>query len=147
MDRLMKVNQGMRSRFATELVFKPMRGEQCLDQLRRHVATIGIEVERTSAMDSATRNDLLGSLSRMTQEKDWASGRSVETLGDRLIGHVFKECALKGYTGKDLKVSGRDVLRILGLGGLKNGVALRAGGRAGFGASQVMTLKDLGGYE
>lgn len=147
MDRLMKVNQGMRSRFATELVFKPMRGEQCLDQLRRHVSTIGIELQASSAMDSATRNDLVGSLSRMTQEKDWASGRSVETLGDRLIGHVFKECALKGYTNKELKVSGRDVLKILGLGGLKNGVALRAGGRAGFGASHVMTLKDLGGYE
>jgi AAA+ superfamily predicted ATPase len=147
MDRLMRVNQGMRSRFATELEFKPMRGEQCLEQLRRHVSTVGIEVQATTAMDSAVRNDLLGSLCRMTREKDWASGRSVETLGDKLIGHVFKECALKGYTGKDLTVSGRDLMRILGLGGLKNGVSLRAGGRAGFGASQVMTLKDLGGYE
>ncbi|KAK0384621.1 hypothetical protein NLU13_8707 [Sarocladium strictum] len=147
MDRLMRVNQGMRSRFATELEFKPMRGELCLDQLRRHVATVGIEIQATTAMDSAMRNDLLGSLCRLTREKDWASGRSVETLGDKLIGHVFKECALKGYTGKDLTVSGRDVMRILGLGGLKNGVSLRAGGRAGFGASQVMTLRDLGGYE
>lgn len=147
MDRLMRANQGMRSRFATELEFRPMRGEQCLDQLRRHVSKVGIEVQSTTAMDPTVRNDLLGSLSRMTTQKGWASGRSVETLGDKLIGHVFKECALNNYTGSDLKLSARDVLRILGLGGLKNGVSLRTGGRAGFGASQVMTLKDLGGYE
>lgn len=146
MNRLMRVNHGLRSRFATELTFKPMRGEQTLHKIRQYVAKVGIEIPQTATMDSVTRDDLLGSLGRLAKEKEWASGRSAETLGDRVIAYVFKECAIKGYTGKELVVTGKDLLNILNLGVLKNGVSLRAHGPSTFGASQVRTLKDLGEY-
>lgn len=144
MDRLMRVNPGMRSRFATELHFRPMRAEQCVEQLRQVVGKVGITIQATSEMDAATRGTLLGSLSRMGADKGWASGRSVETLGEKVIAHIFKECAMKGYTGEELSVTGRDLVRILAASGVDS-MDVRSWNSRPMGARQVMTLKDLEG--
>merc|ERR1712000_59629 len=146
MDRLMRVNPGLRSRFATELHFKPMRAEQCLTQLRSVVSAVGITIPATSTMDAATRNTLLGSLQKMGSDKAWASGRSVETLGEKVIGHVFKECAMKGYMGRELTVEGRDLVRILAGSGV-DGMDVKSWNSRPMGAKQIMTLKDLEGDE
>lgn len=79
-------------------------------------------------MDFVVWNDLFGFFCWMICEKDWVSGCSVEILGDKFIGYVFKECVLKGYIGKDFIVFGCDLMCIFGFGGLKNGVSLRVGG-------------------
>lgn len=146
MDRLMRVNPGMRSRFATELHFKPLRAEQCIEQLRGVVGKVGITIQDTRSMDSATRGTLIGSLNRMGSDKGWASGRSVETLGEKIIAHIFKECAMKGYTGKDLTVTGKDLVRILAGSGVDS-MDVRSWNSRPMGARQVMTLKDLEGDE
>ncbi|KFA51101.1 hypothetical protein S40293_04737 [Stachybotrys chartarum IBT 40293] len=146
MERLMKTNHGLRSRFPTEFMFRPMRVEQCMEQLRHVVGHVGITIQSTMAMDGVTRNTLTNSLNRMMLEKGWASGRSVETLGEKIIGHVFKECAIKGYTGKELHLTGRELVIILGAStAAANGH--RGGVSGGMGARQVMTLRDLEGYE
>lgn len=147
MDRLMRANQGMRSRFATEFVFKPMRAEQSLEHLRRTVAKVGMQIQATKDMEPATRTALMSSFTQMTNDKAWASGRSVETLGAKVIAHVFKECAMKGYTGEELTVTAKDLITIMGgpsvpIPGLK-----RWGQSGPMGARQVMTLRDLEGYE
>lgn len=147
MDRLMRANQGMRSRFATEFVFKPMRAEQSLEQLRRVVARVGMEIQATTEMDAPTRSTLLGSLNKMAADKAWASGRSVETLGEKVIAHVFKECAMKGYTGSELKVTGKDLVTIMGGASVAIPGLKRWGQSGPMGARQVMTLRDLEGYE
>jgi SpoVK/Ycf46/Vps4 family AAA+-type ATPase len=143
MDRLLRSNQGIKSRFATELTFRPLRAEQCIEQLRQVVGKVGITIQQTPEMDTITRTSLFSLLQRLSNDKGWASGRSVETLGERLIGHIFKECAIKGYTGKDLSVSGRELVTILGQtsGVPYAGVKMR-GGQIPMGA-KVMTLKDL----
>ncbi|KAM5380363.1 hypothetical protein ACJZ2D_003465 [Fusarium nematophilum] len=143
MDRLLRSNQGIKSRFATEFTFRPLRAEQCIEQLRRVVGKVGITIQPTPEMETITRTSLMSLLQRLSNDKGWASGRSVETLGERLIGHIFKECAMKGYTGKDLVVSGRELVTILGQtsGVPYAGVKMR-GGQVPMGA-KVMTLKDL----
>ncbi|KAH8694581.1 P-loop containing nucleoside triphosphate hydrolase protein [Ilyonectria robusta] len=148
MDRLLRSNQGMRSRFATEFTFRPLRAEQCVEQLRAVVERVGITIQSTREMDTMTRTSLMTLLNRLSNEKGWASGRSVETLGERLIGHIFKECAMKGYTGKDLSVTGKELVTILGQASGHGGAgAKKWGGQGPMGARQVMTLRDLEGYE
>lgn len=142
MDRLMRLNPGIKSRFATEFAFKPLRAEQCIEQLRAVVGKVGITIQDTRDMDTNTRNTLVTSLSRMSTEKGWASGRSVETLGEKLIAHIFKECAINGYTGNDLTVTGKDMLTILtGSGVGQFSSSKYASGPMG--PRQLMTLKDL----
>ena len=146
MDRLLKLNPGMKSRFATEFTFKPLRAEQCIEQLRAVVGKVGITIQDTREMDANTRSTLVSSLGRMANEKGWASGRSVETLGEKLIAHIFKECAIKGYTGKELMVTGKDLLTILAGSGIgQYGPSRYATGPMG--PRQLMTLKDLRGNE
>lgn len=142
MDRLMRLNPGIKSRFATEFTFKPLRAEQCIEQLRAVVGKVGITIQDTRDMDANTRNTLVTSLTRMSTEKGWASGRSVETLGEKLIAHIFKECAITGYTGKDLTVTGKDMLTILAGSGVGQFSSSKyASGPMG--PRQLMTLKDL----
>ncbi|KAG9251149.1 P-loop containing nucleoside triphosphate hydrolase protein [Emericellopsis atlantica] len=119
MDRLMRVNPGLKSRFATDIHFTPLRAEQCLESLRSVVSKVGIRLEATSSMDSTTRDTLLTGLAKLGTDESWASGRSVETLGERVIAHVFKECAMKGYTGAELEVNGRDLISILADSGME----------------------------
>lgn len=147
MDRLLRSNQGMRSRFATEFTFRPLKAEQCIEQLRKVVGVVGITIQQTREMDSMTRNSLMTLLSRLSNDKGWASGRSVETLGERLIGHIFKECALKGYTGSELIVTGKELVTILGQQSGIAGVGVKSWGSQPMGARAVMTLKDLEKYE
>jgi SpoVK/Ycf46/Vps4 family AAA+-type ATPase len=147
MERLMRCNHGLRSRFPTEFTFRPMRVEQCIEQLRRIVSRVGITIQQTNNMDAATRTALTGSLSRMSAQKGWASGRSVETLGEKIIGHVFKECAIKGYAGSELNVSGKDLVAIMGGSVTSPLGAAKWGGGHAMGARQVMTLRDLEKYE
>ncbi|ENH72851.1 ESX-1 secretion system protein EccA1 [Fusarium oxysporum f. sp. cubense race 1] len=143
MDRLLRSNQGIKSRFATEFTFRPLRTEQCIEQLRQVVGKVGITIQATPEMDTTTRTSLFSLLQRLSNDKGWASGRSIETLGERLIGHIFKECAIKGYTGKDLIVSGRELVTILGqASGVPYASIKMRGGQIPMGA-KVMTLKDL----
>jgi AAA+ superfamily predicted ATPase len=146
MDRLMRLNPGIKSRFATEFTFKPLRAEQCIEQLRAVVGKVGITIQDTREMDANTRGTLVNSLSRMSNEEGWASGRSVETLGEKIIAHIFKECAIKGYTGKELMVTGKDLLTILAGSGIGQYGSSRYGTGA-MGPRQLMTLKDLRGNE
>ena len=143
MDRLLRSNQGIKSRFATEFTFRSLRTEQCIEQLRQVVGKVGISIQPTPEMETTTRTSLFSLLQRLSNDKGWASGRSIETLGERLIGHIFKECAIKGYTGKELIVSGRELVTILGQasGVPYVGIKMR-GGQIPMGA-KVMTLKDL----
>jgi SpoVK/Ycf46/Vps4 family AAA+-type ATPase len=147
MERLMRCNHGLRSRFPTEFTFRPMRVEQCIEQLRRVVGRVGITIQSTREMDTPTRNALTNSLNRMSTEKGWASGRSVETLGEKVIGHIFKECAIKGYTGSELNVTGKDLITIMGGSLMGSSGAAKWGHSGPMGARQVMTLRDLENYE
>ncbi|KAF4954616.1 hypothetical protein FSARC_12056 [Fusarium sarcochroum] len=143
MDRLLRSNQGIKSRFATEFTFRSLRTEQCIEQLRQVVGKVGISIQPTPEMETTTRTSLFSLLQRLSNDKGWASGRSIETLGERLIGHIFKECAIKGYTGKELIVSGRELVTILGQASGVPYVGIRMrGGQVPMGA-KVMTLKDL----
>ncbi|SPJ88693.1 related to stage V sporulation protein K [Fusarium torulosum] len=143
MDRLLRSNQGIKSRFATEFTFRPLRTEQCIEQLRQVVGKVGITIQSTPEMETYTRTSLFSLLQRLSNDKGWASGRSIETLGERLIGHIFKECAMKGYTGKELVVSGRELVTILGqASGVPYASIKMRGGQIPMGA-KVMTLKDL----
>jgi SpoVK/Ycf46/Vps4 family AAA+-type ATPase len=143
MDRLLRSNQGIKSRFATEFTFRPMRTEQCIEQLRQVVGKVGITIQPTPEMETSIRTSLFSLLQRLSNDKGWASGRSIETLGERLIGQIFKECAMNNYTGKDLFVTGRQLVTILGKASGVPYASIRMPGVQTPMGAKVMTLKDL----
>ncbi|PTD08788.1 hypothetical protein HYE67_004660 [Fusarium culmorum] len=143
MDRLLRSNQGIKSRFATEFTFRPMRTDQCIEQLRQVVGKVGITIQSTPEMETSIRTSLFSLLQRLSNDKGWASGRSIETLGEQLIAQIFKECAINNFTGKDLFVTGRQLVTILGkASGVPYASIRMPGVQAPMGA-KVMTLKDL----
>jgi hypothetical protein len=94
-------------------------------------------------METSIRTSLFSLLQRLSNEKGWASGRSIETLGERLIGQIFKECAMNNYTGKELFVTGRQLVTILGKASGVPYASIRMPGVQTPMGAKVMTLKDL----
>ncbi|KAI6780754.1 Stage V sporulation protein K-like protein [Emericellopsis cladophorae] len=99
MDRLLRVNPGLKKSICDRdiiyaLARRAVPRESAVrgGQGRHHA-------EPTGSMNSAIRDILLTGLAQVGTDEAWALGRSVEILGERVIARVFKECAIKGYTG------------------------------------------------
>jgi AAA+ superfamily predicted ATPase len=116
MNNLMRVNQGLASRFATQVVFRHLPPQHCLTLLQRRLGQLSIQI---SGLDGEFLN---GSKKEMVVELlftdlaatvSWGNGRDVETLAKTVMGHVFKSCALKGTMAGDLTVSFEELVPIM----------------------------------
>ncbi|RYP62375.1 hypothetical protein DL770_009601 [Monosporascus sp. CRB-9-2] len=109
MNKLMHVNRGLRSRFATEVVFRHMRPEDCLQLLQQCVGKLGIQIDGADHLDNATMT-LVRLFAKLRATKSWANGRDVERLAERVIGHVFKTCAKRNDTVGPLAISFKELI-------------------------------------
>jgi SpoVK/Ycf46/Vps4 family AAA+-type ATPase len=105
-EKLMQSNRGMRSRFATEVLFRPMKPDQCLKHLTNCVAKVGIKIQEVSEAELAP---VLQQFAKLSASATWASGRSIESMAAKVIGHVFKN--LKEHS--TLTVSIPDLLSLM----------------------------------
>lgn len=113
MDKLMTVNRGLRSRFATEVVFRPMRPEHCLVLLQQCVGKLGIRIEGVGELDNTTRTPIVKLFAKLVAFKSWANGRDVEKLAGIIIGHVFRTQASRNNVAKPLTVSPEELTTFL----------------------------------
>jgi SpoVK/Ycf46/Vps4 family AAA+-type ATPase len=89
MTRLLASNAGLRSRFATDVVFAPLAPEQCLAHLARALADAHIALEPAARMPPRDREHVLSQLVRAAKAPGWASGRSVQAMARAVVAGVF----------------------------------------------------------
>ncbi|KAF4974312.1 hypothetical protein FZEAL_8771 [Fusarium zealandicum] len=88
MERLLRTNSGLRSRFPTIVKFKSMAPETCLQHLIQCLAKLKIQIDEATG-DHEQRTAVLEVFGRLRKTAQWANGRDVETLAQRIIGYVF----------------------------------------------------------
>ncbi|CAG8956431.1 hypothetical protein HYFRA_00003815 [Hymenoscyphus fraxineus] len=99
MNALLRSNQGLASRFATEIIFRPLTAEESLKLLQQSVGECGITIHTRKNggiklvdpvfVDPIVRNLFLA----LAATQSWANGRDIETLGKTLIGDTFSQFA------------------------------------------------------
>lgn len=115
MDLLMKVNAGLRGRFATEIMFSPMSTESALRHLRNLLGKQDIELreaEHDSGVDESEA--MMSLLTRLAKTVGWSNGRDMQTLAGVVTEHVYgnMEDFGKGQ-GRGLCIKGGDLVRIM----------------------------------
>ncbi|KAF4635676.1 hypothetical protein G7Y89_g2409 [Cudoniella acicularis] len=114
MNNLLRVNQGLASRFSTEVVFHSLPPEQCLALLHQRVGALGIHVGGLGPDATENGSIALNKLfNDLAATPSWANGRDIETLAKIVIGETFRSCAAEGKAG-DLTLSYNKLVAILG---------------------------------
>ncbi|KAH6847817.1 P-loop containing nucleoside triphosphate hydrolase protein [Chaetomium sp. MPI-CAGE-AT-0009] len=98
MDNLMSCNRGLRSRFATNVDFKPMKAADALQLLQTHLAKVDIVLGGVARSNRETILDLVTKLGR---SRSWANGRDVIALSRTIVQEAYTMG--KGHTKKDHK--------------------------------------------
>ena len=89
MTRILASNAGLRSRFATDVVFPSLGPEQCLVYLGRSLRKAHIALEPVEEMKPCDRDGVLSCLVRAAEDDGWASGRSVQVMASSIVASVF----------------------------------------------------------
>jgi SpoVK/Ycf46/Vps4 family AAA+-type ATPase len=98
MDDLMRWNRGLRSRFATNVDFRPMKAADALQLLQTHLAKVDIVLGGVARTSKETILDLLTKLGKC---KSWANGRDVIALSRSIVQEAYTRG--KGLPEKDDK--------------------------------------------
>ena len=90
MEDLMRWNRGLRSRFATNVDFRPMNAEDALELLQTHLAKVDIVLGGIEpSPDSWSRDMVLDVLAKLSRSKSWANGRDVIALSRTIVEEVY----------------------------------------------------------
>ena len=112
-DRLLKVNRGLASRFPTELTFENMKPTACLELLERELRKIGVSLSPQCRDDKhPIHAQLIQLLQNLTKLPSWGNGRDVVTISKALISTIFERA---DDSSAPLIATGKDVLAELTL--------------------------------
>ena len=90
-DRLLKVNRGLASRFPSELTFENMRPTACLELLKRELSKTGVSLSPNCRDDEhPIHAQLVKLLEQLAKLPSWGNGRDVVTISKALISTIFE---------------------------------------------------------
>ncbi|CAH0057679.1 unnamed protein product [Clonostachys solani] len=116
MEKLLASNQGLRSRFPTQVVFPHMTPGHCLQHLIHTLSKLKITFSEENLEDSTSaKGDVVAEAFRqLIRTNGWANGRDVETIAKNIIGFVFMKAAEEKTSGKpSISVSFPDLVQFL----------------------------------
>lgn len=93
MNNLLRVNEGLSSRFADEVIFPPLSPENCLRLLESKLELKKIKMP--SLASTVTHDALLAPVTELSQLPAWGSARDVETLAKSMVRTVYKNSTSK----------------------------------------------------
>ena len=110
-NRLLKVNPGVCSRFPEEVVFRNMRPEECLTllyrQLQQNGINIGSEFQETG---SKSYLELIALLKELSSLSSWGNGHDIKTISKSLTATAYEGA---GQSSPSLTVTIVDVFQAL----------------------------------
>lgn len=115
MDLLMKVNAGLRGRFATEIMFTPMDSESALKHLCNLIAKQDIQLLEAEDGSNVQESGIMMNLFEMlAKTKGWSNGRDMQTLAGVVTEYVYGN--IDGYEqwqGRGLCITRKDLIRLM----------------------------------
>lgn len=111
-NKLMHSNRGLRSRFATDVIFPRMSPEHSLRLLERNIGKVGIGIGGLDGQHDSMRKPIVELFAKLTRATLWANARDVETLGSAIITHVFQRQGDPSSAGP-LVFAGNEVVELL----------------------------------
>ncbi|KAK0127291.1 hypothetical protein ONS96_006841 [Cadophora gregata f. sp. sojae] len=91
MNNLLRVNEGLSSRFADEIIFPPLRPENSLKLLESRLSKSQILIP--SIRDAMKYKELLKPITELSKLPAWGNARDVQTLAKSMVRAVYLECA------------------------------------------------------
>lgn len=88
MNNLLRVNEGLSSRFADEILFPSLRPEDCLQLLENKLKESKIYFP--SMQDPIVNNRLLESIGEMSRLPSWGNARDVQTIAKSMVQAVYQ---------------------------------------------------------
>ncbi|KAK0761113.1 hypothetical protein N5P37_006059 [Trichoderma harzianum] len=115
MDRLMKVNAGLRGRFATEIMFTPMGSESALKHLCNLIAKQDIQLLEAEDGSNVQETGIMMSLFEMlAKTKGWSNGRDMQTLAGVVTEYVYGNIdGFDQWQGRGLCITRKDLIRLM----------------------------------
>lgn len=113
MDRLMKANRGLHSRFATEVVFPQLTPGQCIKFLGQLIGQMGVAIRDREDPDPRQKEKVLRVMGKLIATRDWSNGRDIETLAAEMVGEVYCREGRRGQKSARLQVSTEELLGFL----------------------------------
>ncbi|OJJ38779.1 hypothetical protein ASPWEDRAFT_105830 [Aspergillus wentii DTO 134E9] len=90
MDRMMRMNQGLRGRFATDIVFPQLLPGHCLKHLEEQIGKSKVTIRYEPDPNRERKKIVFRLFAKLSGTKSWANGRDVEALSRSIVGYVFK---------------------------------------------------------
>lgn len=88
MNNLLRVNEGLNSRFADEILFPSLRPEDCLQLLEDKLKES--QIHCPSIQDPSMNKQLLRSIAEMSRLPSWGNARDVQTLAKSMVRAVYQ---------------------------------------------------------
>ena len=89
MNKLLRVNPGLSSRFSEEIHFHNMTPDQCLALLDKDLRKSNIVVAEMADPNSQYYKQMRTIASRMSILSSWGNARDIKTLGKRMFQHAY----------------------------------------------------------
>ncbi|KAH0828787.1 P-loop containing nucleoside triphosphate hydrolase protein [Lanmaoa asiatica] len=96
MNKLLKVNPGLASRFSEEIHFHNMTIDQCLALLDKDLRKSNIVVAEMADPHSSDYQQMRTIISRMSILSSWGNARDIKTLGKRMFQQAFANASSGG---------------------------------------------------
>lgn len=93
MNNLLRVNEGLSSRFADEILFPSLRPEDCLQLLKDKLKES--QIHSPSIQDPTVSELLLESIAEMSRLPSWGNARDVQTLAKSMVRAVYQKNTTK----------------------------------------------------
>jgi hypothetical protein len=88
MNDLLRVNEGLSSRFADEIIFPALSPDHCLQLLEEKLKQS--EVSISALHNAMTRQALLRPIEELSKLPSWGNARDVQTLGKSMVRMAFQ---------------------------------------------------------
>ncbi|KAF8553255.1 P-loop containing nucleoside triphosphate hydrolase protein [Imleria badia] len=96
MNKLLKVNPGLASRFSEEIHFSDMTPDQCLALLDKDLRKSNIVVAEMADPSSADYQQMRIIVTRMSILSSWGNARDIKTLGKRMFQQAYANASNGG---------------------------------------------------
>ncbi|KAK7414950.1 hypothetical protein QQX98_006275 [Neonectria punicea] len=90
MDSLMRSNPGLRGRFPTDIMFRPMTPRQCKEHLINLIHEDGIFIRDGPDTNEEDNKEVLLLFHKLALTPDWANARDVKTLAGIVVAEVYR---------------------------------------------------------
>ncbi|KAJ5015545.1 hypothetical protein K4K57_013001 [Colletotrichum sp. SAR 10_99] len=102
MERLLRTNPGLRSRFSTHVAFPPLDPHSCLLHLKNQIRKLNIDLVDFEDPGEENKKKVHRLFEKLGKTRGWANARDIESLARTIINSVYMQ---QGRMGEEADLS------------------------------------------